>query len=537
MKRRKFIQYSSLTLPGLLLYNCQAPNQDNSQGKNTVENFPLYEATVTDLQAKMSAGTLTARAITQLYLDRIKDIDQAGYQLNSVIEVNPDALAIADKLDQERKDGTLRSPLHGIPVMIKDNIDTADKMMTTAGSLALKGHIAQEDSFVAQQLRKAGAIILGKTNLSEWANFRSTNSSSGWSSRGGQTRNPYVLDRNPCGSSSGSGAAVSANLCVLTIGTETNGSVVCPSSANGVAGIKPTVGLISRSGIIPISHTQDTAGPMGRTLKDAAILLGILTGVDSKDPSTMNSQGKTFSDYVQFLDKDGLKGAKIGVARNAFGFHPDVDELIEEAIADMKKAGAIFVDLENVTANGIGNASYQVLLYEFKDGLNKYLANANAASGVKTLKDVIAFNQANAKEAMPYFQQEILELSESKGDLKEEEYLDSLEKMLKACREDGIDKVMAEHQLDAIIAPTGSAAWPTDLINGDHFTGGSSSPAARAGYPNITIPAGFIDGLPIGISFFGKAYSEPILLKIAYAYEQLSQHRKAPKFIQSLPLI
>ena len=404
-------------------------------------------------------------------------------------------------------------------------------MMTTAGSLALLDSVASRDSWVAEKLREAGAIIMGKTNLSEWANFRSTRSSSGWSSRGGQTRNPYILDRNPCGSSSGSGTAVSANLCMITIGTETNGSIVCPSNANGIVGIKPTVGLVGRSGIIPISHTQDTAGPMARTVKDAAFLLGALTGIDPRDEKTRESEGRFFVDYSQFLDPEGLGGTRIGIGRGFMGFHEAVDAVLEQAFEILKGMGAELVDLEHRVNAGSGRDGYNVLLYEFKDGLNKYLANTGENILVKNLEDLIKFNQENEPEAMPYFKQEILLAAQEKGDLDSPEYKSALENILKGSREEGIDKVMDEHKLDAIVAPTGGPAWPIDLITGDHGLGGSSSPAARSGYPNITVPAGFVFGLPVGLSFFGRAYSEPTLLKIAYAYEQTSKNRKAPEFL------
>ena len=541
MNRRTFIQsaaLSGISITTGIVAGCGTHNSNKQQIFSFAETkkFELNEITVNELQNRMENGTYTTRSVVEMYLNRIGNIDKNGPKLNSVIELNPDAIAIADQLDNERKEGKIRGPLHGIPVMIKDNIDTADKMMTTAGSLALLGSIAQEDSFVAAQLRKAGAVLLGKTNLSEWANFRSTRSSSGWSSRGGQTRNPYILDRNPCGSSSGSGAAVSANLCMLTIGTETNGSIVCPSNANGIVGIKPTVGLISRSGIIPISFTQDTAGPMARTVKDAALLLGALTGVDPRDETTRESSGKSFVDYTQFLDPEGLKGTRIGVGRGYMGFHEAVDKLIEEALAQMKNAGAELVDIEDRIGSGISQESFDILLFEFKDGLNRYLSALPANIKVRSLKDIISFNKDHEASTMPYFKQEILVKSEKKGDLKSKEYLNALNKVRQVSGPEGIDKVMDEQQLDAIIAPAGGPAWPIDVINGDHFGGGSSSPAARTGYPNITVPAGFVHGLPVGLSFFGKAYTEPLLLKIAYAYEQLSQNRKAPEFLSTFAM-
>ncbi len=518
----------------MTLSGCTENPANESTPESSIPSFDLDEWTVEELQAAMAEGRMTARTITEKYLERIRQVDQGGPRLNAILETNPDALTIADELDRERQEGRLRGPLHDIPVIIKDNIDTADKMMTTAGALALTGNIARQDSWVAARLRAAGAIILAKANLSEWANFRSTRSSSGWSGRGGQTHNPYVLDRSPCGSSSGSGAAAAANLSALAIGTETNGSIVCPSSINGLVGIKPTVGLVGRSGIIPISHTQDTAGPMTRTVRDGALLLGALTGIDPRDAATQASDGRAHSDYTTFLDANGLSGARIGVARQILGFNPDVDRLTEAALQLMKDRGAELIDIDEPITGPVGGDSFQVLLYEFKDGVNKYLATTDLP--VRTLADVIKFNEENAAESMPYFGQELLVQAQEKGDLNSEEYRNALERMLKECRQNGIDKIMDANQLDAIVAPTGSPAWPIDLINGDHFTGGSSSPAARAGYPNITVPAGYVHGLPVGISFFGRAWSEPVLLRLAYAYEQASNHRKAPEFMASLDL-
>ncbi|HEY4735695.1 MAG TPA: amidase, partial [Gemmatimonadaceae bacterium] len=490
-----------------------------------------------DLQTAMSSGRMTARSITQLYLNRIGELDRKGPTLRHVIEVNPDALSIADTLDRERKAGRVRGPLHGVPILIKDNIDTADKMMTTAGSLALEGSIPPRDAFIAAKLRAAGAIILGKTNLSEWANFRSTHSTSGWSGRGGQAKNPYVLDRNPCGSSSGSGGAVAANLCAAAIGTETDGSIVCPSSANGIVGIKPTLGLLSRSGIIPIAHSQDTAGPMARTMRDAAILLGALAGPDQNDPATMTASSRgQITDYTKYLDANGLRGARIGVARSKFfGYSDVVDKTINDALATMKSAGAVIVDPANLaTAGKFDDSEFDVLLYEFKADLNKYLAGLGPNAPVRTLKDIIAFNDAHKDQEMPWFGQEIMIQAQAKGPLTEKKYRDELAKDLRMSRTEGIDATMNKYKLDAIVAPTGGPAWPTDLLNGDHFTGGSSTPAAVAGYPNINVPAGFSHNLPIGISFFGRAYSEPVLIRIAYAYEQATKHRRAPQFIPTL---
>jgi len=502
----------------------------------SIAPFALDETTLADLQSAMASGRMTAHSITQQYLDRIHALDRTGPTLRSVIEINPDALSIAATLDRERKAGRVRGPLHGIPILVKDNIGTADRMTTTAGSYALAGSIPLQDATIAARLRAAGAILLGKTNLSEWANFRSTHSSSGWSGRGGQARNPYVLDRNPCGSSSGSGAAVSANLCALAVGTETDGSIVCPSSANGIVGIKPTLGLVSRAGIIPIAHSQDTAGPMARTVRDAAILLNVLAGVDPRDPATSSSSGHGQNDYTTFLDPNGLRGARIGVARTKFFGYSDVtDKLINDAIDAMKAQGAVIVDPANIeTAGKFDDSEFDVLLYEFKADLNNYLASLGPKAPVKSLQDIIDYNDRHKDQEMPFFGQEIMLQAQAKGPLTEKKYLDELASNLKMSRTDGIDATMDKYKLDAIVAPTGSPAWTTDLINGDHFSGASSTPAAVAGYPNINVPAGFSHNLPVGISFFGRAYSEPTLIKLAYAYEQSTKHRRAPQFIPTL---
>ncbi|HKP88295.1 MAG TPA: amidase, partial [Blastocatellia bacterium] len=485
-----------------------AQSPDTRKTETSSRTFEMEEATIAQLRRAMESGASTARSIVEKYLTRIHDVDKNGPSINSVIELNPDALAIADALDAERKSKGARGPLHGIPILIKDNIDTADRMMTTAGSLALMGSISQKDSFVAQRLRAAGAVILGKTNLSEWANFRSTKSTSGWSGRGGQTRNPYALDRNPCGSSSGSGASVAANLCLAAIGTETDGSVVCPSSANSLVGIKPTVGLVSRSGIIPISHSQDTAGPMARTVTDAAILLGALTGVDPRDQATTESSGKAHNDYTRFLDKRGLEGARIGVARKFFGFSEKVDKLMSAAIDAMKSHGAVIIDPADIATTGkFDDSEFEVLLFEFKADLNAYLAGLGPTAPVHSLKEIIEFNERNREKEMPYFGQDIMIRAEAKGPLTSVDYRKALAKNHRLSRTEGIDAVMLKHRLDAMIAPTGGPPWPTDLINGDHFTGGFSTPAAVAGYPHVTVPAGYVHGLPDGISFFGKAYS------------------------------
>jgi amidase len=497
-----------------------------------VQPFELEELTIADLQSAMASGKYTSGSVTQKYLGRIEEIDKRGPALASVIEVNPEALAIADVLDSERRAGHVRGPLHGIPILIKDNIDTADRMQTTAGSLALLGSKPVRDAFVAQKLRDAGAVILGKTNLSEWANIRSAHSSSGWSGRGGQTKNPYALDRNPCGSSSGSGAATAANLCAAAVGTETDGSIVCPSSANGLAGIKPTLGLVSRAGVIPIAHSQDTPGPMARTVRDAAILLTALAGVDARDGATADSQGK-IADYTQFLDANGLRGARIGVARKYFGFNDAVDHLMNAVIDEMKHAGAEIVDPADLPSHKkYDDSEFTVLQYELKADLNAYLAARPGAPG--SLKDVIDFNDLNKAKEMPYFGQDIFLKAEAKGPLTSKEYIDALGANHRLSRTEGIDAVMDQFKIDAIMAPTGSPAWLTDLVNGDRDAGGSSNAAAVAGYPDITVPAGFVFGLPVGVSFFGRAWSEPTLFKIAYGFEQLTKARKPPQFLSTV---
>ena len=507
-----------------------------SGGGSQIPPFELDEISVDELQRSMGSGERTARSITELYLARIEEMDQQGPELGSIIETNPEALAIADELDAERRTNGPRGPLHGIPVAVKDNIDTHDQMTTTAGSLALEGSIPPMDSFIAQKLRSAGAIILAKANMSEWAYFRGLRATSGWSARGGQCRNPYALNRNPCGSSSGSGVAVSANLAALTIGTETGGSIMCPSSSNGVVGIKPTVGLWSRSGIIPISHSQDTAGPMCRNVKDAAILLGALTGVDARDSATSSSQGKAHNDYTQFLDPAGLRGARIGVARSFTGFDPRIITLFDEAIEAMRAEGAIIVDPANLDATAWNDPLSLVLLeYEFKADLSAYLAGLGPNVRVKSLADVIEFNEQHADLEMPYFGQERMIASQARGPLTDPEYLSAMGMIQKANREDGIDRLMGEHSLDAIVAPTRDIPWPTDHIKGDCSDGGSSAgPAAIAGYPDISVPMGFVSGLPVGVSFFGRAWSEPTLIRIAYAHEQATQHRRAPTFAETL---
>ena len=525
MKRRQFLEITAL---GSVL----AFSKSSSARMPHAKEFELEELTITDLQNGMKSGKFTSRSLVKKYLERIDDIDKNGPALNSVIEINPDAISIAEALDRERKEKGTRGPLHGIPILIKDNIDTADRMMTTAGSLALVCSRPAQDAFVAKKLRDAGAVILGKTNLSEWANFRSSHSSSGWSARGGQTRNPYSIDRNPCGSSSGSGVAPAANLCAAAIGTETDGSVVCPSTANSLVGIKPTVGLVGRSGIIPISHSQDTAGPMARTVADAAILLGALTGIDPRDKETLQVLKLPRSDYLHSLDKAGLKGARLGVARKYFGFNDRVDKLMNDSIDALKRLGAVIVDPADIPTSGkFDDSELEVLLYEFKADLNRYLKGLGTSSQVHSLKEVIEFNEKNKDREMPYFGQDLFIKAEAKGPLTEKKYLQALAKNHLLSRAQGIDFIMRKHRLDAMIAPTGGPAWPTDWINGDHFSGGYSSASAVAGYPHITVPAGFVFGLPVGISFFGGALTEAQLIKYAYAFEQATNARRPPKFL------
>lgn len=511
--------------------------QANPGPVHAVKEFELEEATISDLQEGMKSGKWSAVSIVEEYLERIEAVDKSGPGLNSVIEINPDARKIAAELDQERKAKGPRGPLDGVPVLIKDNIATADRMMTTAGSLALVGSKPPKDAFLAQRLRAAGAVILGKTNLSEWANFRSSHSTSGWSGRGGQTHNPYALDRNPCGSSSGSGAGVSANMCAVAIGTETDGSIVCPSSANGVVGIKPTVGLISRAGVVPISHSQDTAGPMARTVTDAAILLGALTGMDAEDQATAASRGKAFADYTPYLDAKGLRGARIGVVRKLVGTRGDMVRTFNAALDAMRGAGAVLVDPAEIPTLGkIDGGEMDVLLYEFKTDLNAYLSGLGSGAPVHTLAEIIEFNTKNREKEMPYFGQDLFEKAEAKGPLTDKAYLDALQKNHQLARTEGIDAVMDKLKLDALVAPTAGPPWLIDLVAGDHDTGGSSSPAAIAGYPDVTVPAGFDFGLPLGISFFGRAWSEPTLIKLAYGFEQATRVRKPPALLPTADL-
>jgi amidase len=494
----------------------------------------MDELTISDMQSKMMSGDLTARKLVEMYWERVEAIDKSGPHINSVIELNPDAFEIADALDAERASGKKRGPLHGIPVLIKDNIDTHDKMQTTSGSLALEGNIARRDAFIVKQLRKAGAVILGKTNLSEWANFRDKKSTSGWSSRGGLTRNPYALDRTACGSSSGSGAAVAANLCAAAIGTETDGSIICPSQTNGIVGLKPTLGLLSRSGIIPIAHSQDTPGPMTRTVADAALMLGALAGFDERDPATRSSMKRGLKDYTPFLDLNGLNGARIGVARNLFGSDERVKKIIESCLEVMKTLGAVLIDPANVPNHDkFAKSEVEVLLYEFKADLNKYLASLGPKVRVKTMEDVIRFNEENKERVMPYFGQGYMLAAQEKKSLKSEKYLAALKKNHRLARREGVDAVMKEHRLDALVCPSGGPAWMIDLVNGDApaWDVESTSLAAVAGYPHITVPAGYIFGLPIGISFFAQAWQEPKLIRYAYAFEQAAKVRKPPQFL------
>ncbi|HEY9001341.1 MAG TPA: amidase [Mucilaginibacter sp.] len=533
MHRRNFLKTTSVAgVTALVAGACNTVSTDKKEVQKDEtfhDDFELNEVTIDTLQQKMQNKEHTSRSITELYLKRIDAIDKAGPKLNAVIEVNPDALSIADAMDKERVNGKVRGPLHGIPVLVKDNIDTGDKMMTTAGAMALEGNIAKEDAFIIKKLREAGAVLLGKTNLSEWANFRSTHSTSAWSSRGGQTKCPYVLDRNPSGSSAGSGSAASANLCAIAIGTETDGSIVSPSSVNGLVGIKPTVGLWSRSGIIPISKTQDTAGPMARTVKDAVILLGALAGEDSQDSYTAMSKGKIQPDYTKFLDANALHGKRIGVEKDGLKVNPAMDKIFQEAIDLLKSKGATIVEVEVYKAiKPAGHDQFTVLLYEFKDGVNNYLKNSNAK--VKNLADVIEFNKKNEAKAMPYFKQETLELADKKGNLNTKEYLDAVKNTTTTTRT-AIDKILKDNKLDAIAAPTNGFACCIDLVNGDYDNGfGFSGPAAMAGFPHITVPMGYWNDLPLGLSFISTAYDEAGIIKLGYAFEQATKKRVPPKF-------
>ena len=517
----------------LIFFGSCETKKDLSQ--NT--NFTLNEITIAEIHNGYNDGIYTVKEIVSQYIDRIKQIDQSGPEINSIIIINPDALSIADSLDQIQKQEKKKGPLFGIPVLLKDNIDTHDKMPTTAGSRVLKNSFPLKDSWVAKKLRESGAVILGKTNLSEWANYRASYSSSGWSGVGGQTKNPYVLDRNPCGSSSGSAVAVSANLCVIAIGTETWGSIMCPSNANGIVGIKPTVGLWSRSGIIPISYTQDTAGPMSRTVIDAATLLGAITGVDLNDDKTKESKNRYHNDYTKFLDKNGLSGKRIGYIKTMEGKNHRVDEMMHLAIEDLEKYGAEIIELNKIVESSPGGFgaeqnSLEVMAHEFKDGLKKYFDSLGKNAPVANLEEAIEATLADSIE-MLYFNLDRMNNAQSKESLDSKIYKKSLQNMLEAFRENGVDRVMDEHNLDAIVSPTGSPAWKTDLINGDKYYISTTVYAALSGYPNINVPMGFIGNVPIGISFYGRAWSEPLLLEIAYSYEQNTNHRRPPEFLIS----
>ncbi|MEQ9424094.1 MAG: amidase [Cyclobacteriaceae bacterium] len=518
-----------LTLIHLVL--ACSPQQEKSSDQQSINLSD--EVTIAEIQEAYHNGTYSITDVTNFYLKRIQNIDQNGIALNSVLTINPEAMNIAAILDQEMLNGDIRGPLHGIPVLLKDNIDTGDEMPCTAGSIVMKDAYPQKDSPLAAQLRAAGAVILGKTNLSEWANFHSTYSSSGWSSLGGQTKNPYDLTRNPCGSSAGSGVAVSANLCVIAIGTETNGSIVCPSTSNGIVGIKPTVGLVSRTGIIPISFTQDTGGPMARTLTDAVICLGALTAVDSADRKTLSQDRVAYQDYTAFLNENGISGKRLGFYKSRLNDNQRLTEVIQEAITFFESKGATIIELDEFLNKDTEPHSFKLMLYEFKDGLNRYFQQLGDNSPIKNLEELIDRTLNDSLE-MRYFDHALLKQAQDKGNLQEEEYLEALQKARDLSRTEGIDKVMNEYQLDAIIAPTGSPAWKTDLTNGDHYTIYSSSPAAIAGYPNITVPMGQIDGLPVGISIFGRPWSEPKLIEIAYGFEQGTKHRFSPGFSSGL---
>jgi amidase len=546
MQRREFLQAGLVAGSATLLNGCGESAQgsdatlgtaagESGRGDWNVPEFEHAEASITDLQQAQASGRLTARKLAEDYFARMDAIDSAGPRLGAVIERNPDALAIAGELDRERGEKGPRGPLHGIPVLIKDNIDTADRMRTSAGSLALAESVATRDAFLVERLRVAGAVILGKTNLSEWANFRSTRSSSGWSGRGRQTLNPYALDRSPCGSSSGSGAAAAASLCAVAIGTETDGSITCPAKANGLVGLKPTVGLVSRAGIIPISASQDTAGPMTRTVADAAALLGAIAGVDPRDPATAHGAGKASSDYTQFLDPQALKGARLGVVRQMFGQNAHVERVTSEALAQLARLGAVLVDpVEIKGSDELDKAEWTVLMYEFKAGINDYLASLGSDAPHQNLEQLIAFNEANREREMPWFGQEIFIACQEKGPLDSAEYLEAVETCRRLSTVEGIDLVMDEHKLDALVAPTGDPAFPIDLVNGDHYTGGGTSTfPAVSGYPHITVPAGQVFGLPVGLSFIGRAWSEPRLIALAYAFEQATRHRQPPRFLRT----
>ncbi|MDO8681229.1 MAG: amidase [Acidobacteriota bacterium] len=523
-----------IVLVTAILVSCSTPPTSAPQSPGATVGKPgidVVELSATEARDRMASGSLTSEALTQAYLDRIAKVDDAGPTLNAVIELNPSAMSDAAALDAERKAGKIRGPLHGIPILIKDNVDVAG-MVNSAGSLAMAGHLPKQDAFVAKRLRDAGAVILGKANLSEWANFRSTRSSSGWSSRGGQTRNPYVLDRNPCGSSSGTGSAIAASLAAIGVGTETDGSIICPASVNGLAGLKPTVGLVSRTGIIPISVSQDTAGPMARTVSDVALLLNGMAGADDADPSGAAAAGRIAADYTAFLKADAIKGKRFGVVRQAMGYHSDVDASMTKAIDALKAGGAEVIDVKIPTYNDWNDAEFSVLLYEFKDGLNTYLKNSGAPHA--SLEALIAWNKANAAQAMPIFGQEIFEQAQAKGPLSDAAYKKARDGARRMAGKDGLLAALEKDKLDALVAPSLSPAWPTDHVLGDHFVGAGYGMAAVAGTPSLTVPSGDSHGLPLGITFMGRAYSEGALIGFGYALEQTLKARKPPTFKATL---
>ena len=532
MNRRDLLTTACAALTSSSIAASAAPGTERRVGERSA--VAVEELTLAQIAAGFSDGTFSSVLLTQAYLDRIERLSRSGPMLRAVIETNPQALDAAAALDKERRAGKIRGPLHGVPILIKDNIETADRMMTTAGSLALEGWYAPDDAPLVARLRAAGAIILGKSNLSEWANFRSAHSSSGWSARGGQCRNPYVLDRTPSGSSSGSAVGVAANLCAAAVGSETDGSIVSPASINGIVGLKPTVGLVSRSGIVPISHSQDTAGPLARSVRDAALLLGIMSGKDPRDPASMAIGAHFESDYTQFLNDDGLRGARLGIARKFFGGNAPMNRFLDNAIALLQRAGAIIVDPADLPDQGGWAApEEEVLLYEFKADLNSYLARLPPHFAVRSLAQLIRFNESHAASELRLFDQELLRQADAKGDLQETAYRDARAASLRATR-DGIDAVLTQHRLNAIVTLTSGPAWLIDPITGDGDTGGCSSPAAVAGYPHITVPAGQYRGLPIGLSFFGTAFSEPVLLRLASGFEHASGLRKPPQFLRGL---
>jgi amidase len=542
VSRRGFLAVAGAAVIGASKGQPSSPdtNRHFSTSTRTTQPSPfeLVEVGIVDLQKGMAEGRWTAADLVAAYTARIGELDRAGPVLRHILEVNPAAAEIAQSLDAERKAGKVRGPLHGIPIVLKDNIDTGDRLTTTAGSLALEGSSASQDSGLAARLRDAGAILLAKTSMSEWANFRSTHSSSGWCSRGGQGKNPYVLDRTPCGSSSGTGGAIAASYAAAGIGSETDGSITCPASVSALVGIKPTVGLVSRSGIVPISHTQDTAGPMARTVADAVAVLSVIAGTDPRDPATAAAAGHFEDGFLKYLDPDGLRGARLGVTRKHFtGYHDGTDRIFAQALDTMRQLGAVIVDPADLpNAGAYDDAEFTVLLYEFKADLNAYLAARGASAPVKSLKDVIIFNERERNRVMPFFDQELMHQAEAKGPLTEPAYKAALAKCKLLSRTKGIDAVMKKHQLDALVAPTGNPAWPIDLVNGDHFTGSVTTPAAVAGYPHITVPAGFDHGLPVGLSFFGAAWSEPKLIRLAYSFEQATRHRRPPAFLPTIEM-